>query len=75
MISIFNSKKKKEWGEDTIFLHHTGNIYGIGCSITSEKAINKIKKIKGIHGLHITALFWEDIIPSLIEKSNLLSHP
>lgn len=34
--------------------------------------INEIKKIKGIHGLHITALFWENIIPSLVRESGLL---
>ena len=34
--------------------------------------INEIKKIKGIHGIHITALFWEDIIPSLVKETGLL---
>lgn len=34
--------------------------------------INNIKKIKGVHGLHITALFWEDIIPHLVRESGLL---
>jgi len=34
--------------------------------------IDEIKKIKGVHGLHITALFWEDIIPSLVRESDLL---
>ena len=33
--------------------------------------IDNIKKIKGVHGLHITALFWEDIIPCLIRESGL----
>ena len=37
--------------------------------------INEIKKIKGIHGLHITALFWEDIIPSLVREADLLPRP
>ena len=35
--------------------------------------INEVKKIKGVHGVHITALFWEEIIPSLVEKSGLKS--
>jgi methylenetetrahydrofolate reductase (NADPH) len=34
--------------------------------------INEIKNIRGVHGLHITALFWEDIIPSLVKESGLL---
>ena len=37
--------------------------------------INDVKKIKGVHGLHITALFWEDIIPNLIKESGLLPRP
>jgi len=37
--------------------------------------INEIKKIKGIHGLHITALFWEEKIPQLIKESDLLPRP
>ncbi len=36
--------------------------------------INEIKKIKGVHGLHVTALFWEDIIPTLIREADLLPH-
>ncbi|KYK24023.1 5,10-methylenetetrahydrofolate reductase [Thermoplasmatales archaeon SG8-52-4] len=35
--------------------------------------INDIKKIRGVHGLHITALFWEDVIPHLVMKSGLLN--
>ena len=34
--------------------------------------INEIKKIKGIHGIHITALFWENIIPSLFKEAGFL---
>lgn len=30
-----------------------------------------IKKMKGVHGIHITALFWEEIIPRLICDSGL----
>ena len=37
--------------------------------------INKVKKIKGVHGIHITALFWEQIIPTLLEKCQLLPRP
>ena len=33
--------------------------------------INEVKKIKGVHGVHITALFWEDIIPDLVKESDL----
>jgi methylenetetrahydrofolate reductase (NADPH) len=37
--------------------------------------INNVKKINGIHGLHITALFWENIIPQLVGESRLLPRP
>jgi len=37
--------------------------------------IDEVKKIRGVHGLHITALFWEDIIPRLVEESSLLPRP
>lgn len=33
--------------------------------------INEVKKINGIHGIHITALFWEAIIPKLVKETNL----
>ena len=47
---------------------------GEGFDIALE-LINEIKKIKGIHGLHITALFWEDVIPSLVRAADLLPRP
>lgn len=37
--------------------------------------IDEIKKIKGIHGIHITALFWEEIIPRLVKESGFLPRP
>jgi methylenetetrahydrofolate reductase (NADPH) len=37
--------------------------------------INEVKRIKGVHGLHITALFWEDIIPFLVKESGLYPRP
>lgn len=43
-----------------------------GCTIALE-TIAGIKKINGIRGIHITALFWEEIIPLLICQSGL--HP
>ena len=37
--------------------------------------INKLKECTGLHGIHITALFWEDIIPRLIEEAALHPRP
>ena len=42
----------------------------VGYDISIE-LINEIKKIKGVHGIHITALFWEDIVPSLVKETGL----
>ncbi len=35
------------------------------------QTIRELKDIKGIHGIHITALFWEEIIPALVTESGL----
>ena len=37
----------------------------------SLELTNMIKKIKGVHGIHYTALFWERIIPELVINSKL----
>ncbi|MBN2828919.1 MAG: Sua5/YciO/YrdC/YwlC family protein [Candidatus Cloacimonetes bacterium] len=36
----------KYWKEDSVFLHHTGDMFGIGCSAYSLDAINKISHLK-----------------------------
>jgi len=50
------------------FINEIKKVYTIALEF-----INEIKKVKGVHGLHITALFWEDIIPSLVKESGLLT--
>jgi 5,10-methylenetetrahydrofolate reductase len=44
--------------------------FAISCEL-----IDEIKQIPGIHGIHITALFWEDIIPSLVKETGLFPRP
>lgn len=41
----------------------------------SLEIIKEVKKIKGVHGIHLTALFWEEMIPKLVENSELLPRP
>jgi methylenetetrahydrofolate reductase (NADPH) len=41
-----------------------------GFTIAVE-TIHQLKKITGIHGVHITALFWEEIIPTLVKEAGL----
>jgi methylenetetrahydrofolate reductase (NADPH) len=35
------------------------------------ETIEALKELQGIHGIHITALFWESIIPRLIQQTGL----
>ncbi len=37
---------KKRWFADAIFLHYTGNLFGIGCSAFHKESIEKIDKLK-----------------------------
>ncbi len=41
-----------------------------GYAIASE-TMRELKTLSGIHGIHITALFWEEIIPSLVKDAEL----
>ena len=35
------------------------------------QTIRDLKDFRGVHGIHITALFWEEIIPSLVKDAGL----
>ncbi len=45
-----------------------------GVKITLE-IIEQIKEIDGIHGIHIMAVAWEDIVPVIAERAGLLPRP
>jgi len=45
-----------------------------GVKITLE-IIQQIKEIDGIHGIHIMAVAWEDIVPVIAERAGLLPRP
>jgi 5,10-methylenetetrahydrofolate reductase len=36
------------------------------------QTIKELKGLPGLHGIHLTALFWEEIIPSLVKDAGLL---
>jgi 5,10-methylenetetrahydrofolate reductase len=36
------------------------------------ETIHELKALPGLHGIHITALFWEEIIPALVNDAGLL---
>lgn len=37
--------------------------------------IEQIKEVPGIHGIHIMAVGWEDIVPTIVERAGLLPRP
>ena len=37
--------------------------------------LQELSTVKGVHGIHITALFWEDIIPSLVKEAGFYPRP
>ncbi len=41
----------------------------------SLEMMNELRKLKGLSGIHITALFWEDIIPKLVKDAGLYPRP
>jgi methylenetetrahydrofolate reductase (NADPH) len=45
-----------------------------GVKITLE-IIDQLKDIDSIHGIHIMAVAWEDIVPNIVERANLLPRP
>ena len=41
----------------------------------SLEIIDQLKGIDGIHGIHIMAVAWEDIVPVIVERAGLLPRP
>ena len=39
------------------------------------ETIELLKEIDGIHGVHIMAVAWEDIVPEIVEKAGLMPRP
>lgn len=37
--------------------------------------IDHLKEVEGIHGIHIMAVAWEDIVPVIVERAGLLPRP
>jgi methylenetetrahydrofolate reductase (NADPH) len=37
--------------------------------------INEVKEIEGVRGVHIMAVEWEEIVPSIVERAGLLPRP
>jgi methylenetetrahydrofolate reductase (NADPH) len=41
----------------------------------SLEIIDQLKEIDGIHGIHIMAVAWEDIVPVIVERAGLIPRP
>jgi methylenetetrahydrofolate reductase (NADPH) len=39
------------------------------------ETIRELRTVAGVHGVHVTALFWEEIIPSLVREAELFPLP
>jgi len=37
--------------------------------------IEKLKQIEGVHGVHIMAVMWEELVPRLVKEANLFPRP
>jgi len=55
-------------------LEDAKNVKEEGVNITLE-IIEQLKEIEGIHGIHIMAVAWEDIVPNIVERAGLLPRP
>jgi 5,10-methylenetetrahydrofolate reductase len=39
------------------------------------ETIEQLKEVEGIHGIHIMAVAWEDIVPRIVEEAGLMPRP
>jgi methylenetetrahydrofolate reductase (NADPH) len=39
------------------------------------ETIQALKKMKGVHGVHIMAIEWEDVVPRIVEEAKLFPRP
>jgi 5,10-methylenetetrahydrofolate reductase len=37
--------------------------------------IEQVKEIPGVHGIHIMAVGWEDIVPEMVERAGFMPRP
>jgi 5,10-methylenetetrahydrofolate reductase len=39
------------------------------------ETIEQLKEVDGVHGVHIMAVAWEDIVPRMVEEAGLMPRP
>ncbi len=47
MLKIYYNWQTKFWEDDSIILHHTGNMFGVGCSAFNTSAVKRLADLKG----------------------------
>ena len=59
-------------GEDKKLRAESGREEGLRISL---ELINQVRQVAGVHGIHLMAVGWEDIVPTLVERAGLLPRP
>ena len=39
------------------------------------EAIQQLTEVDGVHGVHVMAVAWEDIVPRIVEEAGLMPRP
>ncbi len=60
--------------EIVIRLENARDVKEEGQNICLE-IIEELKDIGGVHGIHIMAVAWEDVVPSIVQRAGLLPRP
>ncbi len=55
-------------------LENTDDVKEEGLKIALE-TIEKLAEIEGVHGIHIMAVGWENIVPQIVARAGLLPRP
>jgi len=55
-------------------LEQATDVKQAGVAICVE-LIEQLKRVPGVHGVHIMAIAWEDIVPSIVEQARLSPRP
>ncbi|MEE9399769.1 MAG: methylenetetrahydrofolate reductase, partial [Dehalococcoidales bacterium] len=61
-------------GEVVTRMEQAENAKEEGLKIILE-IVEQLREIPGIHGIHIMAVGWEDIVPEMVEKAGLMPRP
>jgi 5,10-methylenetetrahydrofolate reductase len=55
-------------------MESTSDAKAEGLAITAE-IIERVRKVPGVHGIHVMAVGWEDIVPQIVTTAGLMPRP